>query len=248
MDPLFSVITITRNAASTLPPTLRSVESQQFADFEWLLIDGVSTDNTVDLAEQARIANKRVYCQSDKGLYDAMNRGLHKARGRYVIFLNAGDAFPGPDTLEIYAKAIKDAPELPGMVYGQTTLVDADRRPIGPRHLTAPERLTASSFKQGMLVCHQAMAVRRDLAPDYDLQYRFSADYDWCIKVLKASPLNVYTGAVTAFYLNEGTTTANHKASLKERYDIMCRNYGTLPTMLRHAWFAIRQAKRKIKK
>lgn len=231
---LFSVITITYNAAATLPPTLGSVAAQTFTDFEYIVIDGASTDATVALAEAAPIANKTVSSRPDRGLYDAMNRGLHLAKGRYVIFLNSGDSFPTAETLRQYSDAIASAPSEPGMVYGQTLLVNAERQVIGERHFRAPEHLTFKDFGHGMLVCHQAMAVRRDLAPDYDLRYRFSADYDWSVKVLKASPLNVYTGTVTAHYLSEGLTTANRRASLRERFRIMSRHYGTMATLWVH--------------
>lgn len=231
---LFSVITITYNAAPTLPPTLQSVAAQQFTDFEYLLIDGASSDSTLALAAEAPIPNKTIISHPDRGLYDAMNRGLHAAKGQYVIFLNAGDSFPSPLTLQTYADAIKSAPEPPGIVYGQTMLVSSNREIIGPRHLTAPADLTFRSFLEGMTVCHQAMAVRRDLAPDYDLGYRFSADYDWVIRVLRHSPLNVYTGQVTAHYLSEGITTQNHRKSLLERLKIMAKHYGTWPAISSH--------------
>lgn len=232
---LFSIITITYNAASELPPTLASVAAQQFSDFEFLLIDGASTDSTLALAAQAPIPNKTIISRPDRGLYDAMNRGLHAAQGQYVIFLNAGDSFPSTATLQTYANAILSAPEMPGIVYGQTMLVDSDRHVIGPRHLTAPADLSFRSFLDGMTVCHQAMAVRRDLAPEYDLRYRFSADYDWVIKVLRRSPLNVYTGQVTAHYLSEGLTTRNHRKSLLERLKIMAKHYGPAAAFASHA-------------
>lgn len=231
--PLFSIITITFNAERTLPPTLQSVAEQTCADYEYLLIDGASKDGTVALAQAAPIANKRILSEPDRGLYDAMNKGLRLARGKYVIFLNAGDSFPSPDTLQLYADAAMANPEA-GIIYGQTELVNEQRQVIGPRHFTAPKHLTANDFSRGMLVCHQAMAVRRDLAPLYDLRYRFSADYDWSVKVLKASPLNVYIPATTAHYLAEGMTTANRRASLLERFRIMTRHYGLLPTLLTH--------------
>lgn len=237
---LFSVITITYNAADLLPPTAQSIATQSFGYYEWIVVDGASSDSTVDVASQAPIAAKTIISEPDRGLYDAMNKGLHAARGEYVIFLNAGDAFPLPDTLRRYADAIAAAPRKPGIVYGQTQIVDHSRRYVGERHLRAPKTLTFKSFAQGMTVCHQAMAVRRDLAPDYDLHYRFSADYDWVCRILQASPLNVYIPAYTAAYLREGLTTKNHRKSLIERFRIMCRHYGTLPTLLRHIKFALR--------
>ena len=97
--PLFSIITITFNAAGTLPATLRSVERQTFTDYEYLIVDGASTDGTVAIAQHSAAVSS-VTSEPDKGLYDAMNKGLRKARGCYLVFLNAGDAFHEPDTLQ----------------------------------------------------------------------------------------------------------------------------------------------------
>lgn len=238
--PLISVITITFNAAKTLKPTLDSVENQSFNDFEYLLIDGASSDETIAITRNARIPSMRIFSEPDKGLYDAMNKGLRRACGDYVIFLNAGDSFPSADTLQKYADAINSTDCRPGIVYGQTLIVDGSGNRVGERHLRAPRQLTFKSFANGMEVCHQAMCVRRDLAPVFDLHYRFSADYDWAVKVLKVSPLNVYIDDYVAHYLSEGITTSNHKASLMERFKIMCRHYGVIPTMLRHIRFFLR--------
>lgn len=241
----FSIITICFNAESTIAPTLRSVAEQSFGDYEHLIQDGASTDNTVTLCQSIMPDSRRkIVSERDGGIYDAMNRAMARAKGEYLIFLNAGDSFPSKTTLEEYVKAI-DSNGRPGIVYGQTMLVDEQRRIIGPRHLTAPEQLSVKSFRQGMLVCHQAMAVRRDIAPDYDTRYRFSADFDWSIKCLKASSANVYIATVTAHYLSEGATTANRRKSLIERFRIMCHYYGTLPTLLRHIGFALRDFRRR---
>lgn len=230
--PLISVITITYNAAETLPPTLRSIQAQTFDDFEYLVIDGASSDETTRLARACPRA--QIFSEPDRGIYDAMNKGLKKASGRYVLFLNAGDSLPQASTLQTYADAIAASPTEPGIVYGQTRIVDSQRRHVGQRHLLAPENLTFRSFLNGMEVCHQAMLVRRDLAPAYDLQYRFSADYDWACKILKKSPLNVYIPDYVADYLSQGVTTANRRASLLERFRIMRRHYGLPPTLITH--------------
>ena len=162
MNPLISIVTVTYNAAGTIVPTLRSVKEQTFKDFEHLIVDGASTDDTLTLARREGLPDLRIISERDRGLYDAMNKGLHAARGKYILFLNAGDSFADAGVLEAYAKAASPETDI---IYADTLLVDADRNVIGPRHLSAPEILTFESFSHGMLVCHQAFMVRRSVAP-----------------------------------------------------------------------------------
>lgn len=234
--PLFSIITVTFNAAHCLKATLDSVASQSCGDYEYLVMDGGSTDCTLDMVAEAGIKNVVVDSRSDLGIYDAMNRGMGMASGKYFIFMNAGDTFFDKDTLAHYARAI-ERNSMPGIVYGQTMLVDStpQRNIIGPRHYTAPRELTLESFSRGMLVCHQAMAVLRSIAPVYSLKYKYSADYEWVIRCLQHSRKNVYLDRTVALYLKEGTTTRHHRASLKERFEIMRYYYGTIPAVKRHA-------------
>ncbi len=247
MSPIFSIITITYNAQSTLEPTMQSVAEQTYRDFEHLIVDGASKDSTVEIARRHALPDKtKIFSEPDRGLYDAMNKGLAKARGKYLIFLNAGDAFHSADTLQTIAEAAA-INDFPGVIYGQTQLVDSGRHRIGDRHLTAPEHLTTDSFKNGMLVCHQAFVARRDIAPTYDLGYRFSADFDWCIRCLKNSEKNVLVPEIIIDYLSEGITTANRKASLKERFRIMSKHYGLASTALRHLKFIPRFISNRLK-
>ena len=101
MAPLFSIITVTYNAADTLPATLASVKEQTCGMYEYIVMDGVSTDRTLKLAIDAGIPRARIYSSPDKGLYDAMNKAMALATGQYLIFLNSGDAFHSPDTSSI---------------------------------------------------------------------------------------------------------------------------------------------------
>lgn len=235
--PLFTIITVTFNAEKTIERTLLSIASQSFKDFEHLIIDGKSSDSTLDIIEAASGKDlRKVVSEPDYGLYDAMNKGIGIARGKYLIFLNAGDKFHSPHTLELIAKKIKEN-DSPGVVYGQTDLVDDEGKFIAKRHLTAPDKLSIDDFKNGMVVCHQAFIVQRRIAPYFSLKYRFSADYEWCIICLMHSKNNVYTGQVLIDYLVTGISTENRRKSLIERFKIMSTYYGFFPALFRHFGF-----------
>jgi glycosyltransferase involved in cell wall biosynthesis len=242
--PLFTIVTVTYNAADTLAPTLKSINAQTCRLFEHIIQDGASTDATLEIARELGGDTTRIYSSPDRGLYDAMNKAMGEAHGDYLIFLNAGDRFHSPDTLEAIARAIADN-DYPAIVYGDTNLVDSDGTYLGERHLSAPETLTLDSFKHGMLVCHQAFVVLRRIAPLYNVSYRYSADYEWCIRCLQHAHRTVNMHRVTIDYLHEGLTTRNRRRSLGERFDIMSRYYGLLPTIGRHLGFAMRFAKRR---
>lgn len=240
MKPKFSIITVTFNAASVIEPTLASVAEQSYRNFEYLLIDGGSTDDTVAKAKASGIKFAHIVSERDKGLYDAMNKGIKLAKGDYLCFLNAGDAFHSPDTLEKIVAAIPEGASLPDILYGETAEVDDNRNFVRMRRLQAPDKLHWTSFKQGMMVCHQAFYARRDLVPLYDLKYRLSADVDWCIKIMKRSENMVNVGFTVVDYLQNGLSLQNHRASLIERFKIMCRHYGVFSTVMHHIWFVLR--------
>lgn len=250
-----SVITCTYNAARELQRTVDSVLEQSYAKVEHLIIDGQSKDATLDIArryknesdEAAQGHEVVLLSESDNGLYDAMNKALRMATGDYLVYLNAGDIFPSDNTLEMVADSVGEDETLPAVLYGDTDIVDDEGRFLRHRRLAPPKHLTWRSFLQGMLVCHQAFYARTDIARQnpYDLTYRFSADVDWCIRVMKeAERQNLalrYVNEVVCHYLDGGMTVKNHRASLKERFHIMCRHYGWLSTIIMHAWFAIRK-------
>lgn len=245
--PLISVITVTYNAAEALAPTMESLRRQQCTDFEHIIIDGASKDSTLAVARRYATTGLRILSEPDKGLYNAMNKGLQMARGRYVLFLNAGDRLATPATLGRYALAAKKNPDI---IYGDTVVVDAVGNVLRPRHLSAPPVLTERSFAAGMLVCHQAFMVRREIAPAYNEDYRLSADYDWCVRCIKATVPGRCENlrCVTIHYLDGGLTRSHKMESLRERFSVMCGHYGLLPTVGRHIGFLFRAIGRHIGK
>lgn len=256
---VFSIITCTYNAESVLQRTLDSVLEQTYSHVEHIIVDGASTDATLNMVEAYRQKSDaedwchevRVKSEPDRGLYDAMNKGIQRATGQYVLFLNAGDTFPSADTLELVAESVGEGEEPPAVLYGDTDVVDNDGHFLRHRRLSPPRRLTWRSFMKGMLVCHQAFYARTDLAKatPYDLHYRFSADVDWCIRIMRLArrrrlPMR-NVGAVVVNFLDGGMTTTNHRASLKERFHVMAHHYGFVPTVLMHAWFVVRSVFKK---
>jgi glycosyltransferase involved in cell wall biosynthesis len=237
--PAFSIITVTYNAKKMLERTLLSVVNQTYRNIEYIIIDGASKDGTVKIIRCFESGLSHWVSEPDKGIYDAMNKGLMAATGDYVWFVNAGDAIKHNEiVMELSEIAIQKG--LPDVLYGETDLIDSAGNLFAKRRLKAPKRLTWKSFRMGMLVSHQAFIVKREIAPHYDLKYRFSADFDWCIQCLKKARTITNSNIRLIHYQYEGTTTANRKVSLKERYEIMCKNYGILSTQIRHLWFAIR--------
>jgi len=179
-----SVITVTYNAEHTLERTLKSVREQTYPAIEHIIVDGNSNDGTVALIHRYENERLKWISEPDKGLYDAMNKGIKMATGDYLCFLNAGDTFYDTDTVQkIFASIDED--HSPDILYGETAIVDDNGRFLHMRRLQAPKNLTWKSFKHGMVVCHQAFIVKRELVEPYDLSYRFSADFDWCIRMMK---------------------------------------------------------------
>ncbi len=242
--PLFSIITVCYNAQDTIAATLESVDRQTCEHYEHLVVDGASTDHTLDIAREHPNLRRRVFSSPDNGIYDAMNKGLTTARGEYLVFLNSGDALHSPGTLQRIADAIIDN-GFPGVVYGQTQVVGKDRGRLADRHLTAPDELTYKSFADGMVVCHQAFVALRRICDEYDLKYRYSADYEWCIRVLQHSRRNVAVkGEPLVDYLAGGMSAKHRGKSLWERFRIMSYYYGFFPTVLRHMKFIPRYLRR----
>lgn len=263
--PKFTVVTVTYNAHTTLERTLQSVASQTYPNVEHLIVDGVSNDGTLSLIQEyaednSVCAPEHEICfisEPDEGLYDAMNKAIDNANGDYLVFLNAGDKFHSSDTLSKLVEDLQslslnaDEPECwPAVLYGETDLVDNEGKFLRHRRLQAPKKLTWRSFKDGMLVCHQSFYVRTDVAREfyYNMQYRFSADFDWCVRIMKyaqSQGMALYnSNIILTDYLSEGMTTKNRGKSLIERFRIMCHHYGCLATVLQHIWFVLRLSKK----
>jgi len=234
--PKISIITIVYNNVKDIEFTIRSVIEQEYQEVEYIIVDGLSNDGTLEVIERYRSDVDLVISEKDHGIYDAMNKGLASATGDYVLFLNSGDELFAADTLSSIFKAGADA----DIYYGETKLVNERREIIGDRRHRVPKEFTWKSFKYGMSICHQAIYVKRELTEPYDTNYRLSADIDWVIRVAKKANHIVNVHAYVARYLVGGLSQKRHKESLKERYAIFKKYYGTIPNIINHGVIALR--------
>lgn len=235
-QPKVSVITITFNAQDTLERTIESVRKQTYSNIEYIIVDGASSDATVDIVKRNADVVSRWVSEPDGGLYFAMNKGIDMATGDYLWFVNSGDEIAAPDTLEAMFAKQPNA----DVYYGDTVMTALDGSVIGGRRLAPPARLTWKSFRNGMLVSHQSFVARKALCPYYDTQFRFSADFKWCIQILQKSKSVVNTELVLSRFLDGGITKRNIVPGLKERFRIMTHFYGLFTTVLCHVPIAIK--------
>jgi len=229
-NPKISIITVVFNNAKDIEYTIQSVLNQSYEHVEYIIVDGLSTDGTLDILNKYRAQIDILISEKDKGIYDAMNKGLEQATGDYVLFLNSGDAFYDKNTLS----AIFTDSEGADIYYGETKLIDENRKIIGDRRHKTPEKFTWKSFRYGMNICHQAIFIKRAIAPKYDLQYKISADIDWIIRAAKKAKSCINTKEYTTRYLVGGMSKQRHKEGLKERYQILKKHYGFLSNLWNH--------------
>lgn len=220
--PTFTIITICLNHKDGLHATQRSVEAQSFQNYEWIVIDGGSTDGTVDLLRQKRSATRQdtypfqFVSGEDSGIYDAMNIGIKKARGRYLLFLNAGDCLASERILEAIAPHTED---LPDFIYGDALEPsESNTKPVYKRARPYQD------IAWGMFTHHQAMFYNRLRVRDYKLRYsilyKVASDYDFTARfLLQANNIKYFPRPVCIFEQG-GLSQKNAAIGRKEQYAI----------------------------
>jgi glycosyltransferase involved in cell wall biosynthesis len=186
--PKFSIITVCLNEIESIHKTCESICSQTFDNFEWIVVDGKSTDGTLDVLSEYKWRMNTFISEADKGIYDAMNKGIVLSRGEHLLFMNAGDYFSGQKSL----KLVSDAPDK-DILYGDVYCVNAKGESFT---IKMPEKLPKLFLLNNMMP-HQATFIRRKLFEkygNYDCSYRIAADYDLFVRFL-------YEHKVTSFHV-----------------------------------------------
>lgn len=219
--PLISVVTVCFNSAQHIGAALSSVDSQSMTDWEHLVVDGASCDDTLGVVATYQHAARRVVSEPDKGIYDAMNKGLHLARGEVIGYLNSDDFYPSPDVLAQVAAAFAD-PDVDA-VYGDLCYVRQNQ----PESIVRYWR--SSPFKPGMFSrawCppHPTMFIRRSVYErlgGYNIQFPIAADMELMSRYLEVHRIHArYIGQVLVHMRMGGTTNKSLKNILQQNREI----------------------------
>jgi len=238
MKPLtISVITVCWNAMKTIDKTLRSMASQSYPHVEYIVVDGASTDGTLDVVRNHASHITTMVSEKDNGIYDAMNKGIELATGDVLYFLNADDSFVDDEVLADIARVFAED-ERRQYVYGNVVYEDApDGIVYGP----------AVPFRDGSVreilwkpFCHQATFVRRtlfDRLGKYDLKFRYVADYEWYLKAFKADPGGFHqVDRNIAHYYYQGRSFAQGEKTRKEKAVVYFRHLRSFDML----WYYLR--------
>lgn len=204
----FSVITVTFNCLNDFLKTQESVARQTGVDLEYIVIDGNSTDGTKEAVAASKTVTKWI-SEPDKGIYDAMNKGISLATGDALIFLNAGDYFVGD--------LLKKVSKVPSFL------------PVKYRRFSDRELLVRiKSFKNGLPYCHQGIIFPQNKSVQYDLKYRVCSDYDYYLRLglrdleFAFSPSN----PEYVYYDNSGFSAKHASKRDSEIAEIISKNFG----------------------
>lgn len=228
--PLVSVITVVYNSEQLIERTLRSVANQTAKNIEHVIIDGASKDQTLAIVKSFPNGVAYWLSEKDHGIYDAMNKGIEKANGSYLIFLNSGDEFFADDTIEKVFLNNENA----DVYYGYTIITNEQGEILRNRRLRPPNSLSWQSMQMGMVVCHQSVFVKKTIAVSYQIKYLISADIDWLIRCLKQAKMVCNTGLVISKFLDGGMSQTNQLKGLQERYEVLNFHFGYVKNGFNH--------------
>lgn len=198
---LISIISVSYNCENAIEKTIKSLAMQTFKDFEYIVIDGNSSDETVPKIKEYLwyFQKTTVISEPDNGIYDAMNKGIANATGKYVFFLNFGDKFYDRDVLSCIAQKMHSNADI---YYGNIQK--------SGRILKQKNKATLfNCIYREYMICHQSIFAKRELLQrfPFDLQYKLCADRDWLIRVLKEKCSIEYIDKAICVYDTQGQSS-----------------------------------------
>lgn len=246
--PKITVVTVTYNAEKFLEPTLKSVIRQRYDKLEYIIVDGKSTDGTMDIVNRYRSSVNRVICEPDRGIYDAMNKGLMHATGEWIIFMNAGDAFYDDKVLaRVFSR---EYPEGCGLIFGDAMNYS---RSIQVKRLFSPAARWwgeenagngEATYLKTNPACHQSTFMRTSLHREHPFQWQafpIAADWNAMVAMLDAGHKYEYVQEPIAWYDVEGVSSSVTFSSLRERELISRQKMGMLRKLIAVFSFHLRR-------
>jgi len=234
-SPTLSIITVCRNEAASIRVTCESVCSQSFDNFEWIVIDGASTDGTIEILEEYRDRIDCLISEPDTGIYNAMNKGITRASGKYFVFMNGGDAFSYRGVLA----AVASAPQAE-IIYGDIAFAGQSSE---VKHF--PNVLREGYLLENMMP-HQASFIQRKLFEQYGLydeSYRVAGDYEFFVRMIEVHGVSsTRIARVLSLFDNDGISSRAKFRALrkKENHRVRCLYF----SRYRYSWKRLRQSLR----
>lgn len=226
-----TIVTVNRNNSKGLRKTMESVLSQSFKDYEYIILDGASTDDSIEVIKSLSVSSVIWKSEPDKGVYDAMNRALLMAKGEWVCFMNSGDCFHSSSVLsEIFGAHDR---ELSGadVIYGDTMNIFSWGNII-----ECPSGL--KKMDRRMAFCHQSSFVRTSKARCimFDMHYKIAADYNMFYKLYKDGANFIYFPIIIADYEAEDGMSSVNIGRREKDYALISGRYKTLSWRVEYTW------------
>ena len=219
-----SIITINRNNAAGLERTMQSVASQTFKEFEYIVIDGASTDGSVEVVKkyEREFARLKWVSEPDDGIYNAMNKGIHMASGEYIQILNSGDCLASPDVMGRMIEALEKAGN-PSVFYGNMIKCFPDGHRIVDKGFAGQE-ITMLGMYTGTLN-HDPAYIRRDLFEKYgcyDERLKIVSDWKWYLQaIVIGGEKPQYTDIDVTLFDMSGISETNKELDKAERRQVL---------------------------
>jgi len=217
----FSIITVVYNAKEVLEKTVQSIQYQTYKDFEHIIVDGGSTDGTLEYIQSLSIDNLKYVSEMDNGIYDAMNKGIGLSNGEYLLFLNAGDNFYSENILEKIVDEINELDSKPKIIYGGANVYSEDGKFITTLNPLKFNKKNLNRYAT-RTVCHQSIFIRHDCIKMYSDKYRLKGELNWYYELIEnIEDEYIYkSNIVICDYYLGGTGDKNFKENYFERISV----------------------------
>jgi glycosyltransferase involved in cell wall biosynthesis len=230
-----SIITVCYNAADTIRDTIESVLAQQYKNIEYIIVDGASKDGTLDIVSEYEGRIAKVISEPDKGIYDAMNKGVRAATGDYVGILNSDDFFAGDNVVQDLVVHLKNNPDA-GASYADLVFVQRKQTEIVTRKYSSAG-FSPWKVRFGFMIPHPTFYARRELFQrfgDYKLGYRVSADFELMARFFSKNVKMVRHDAVMVKMREGGISTTGFWWRIHQNLEIVraCKENGIYTNIL----------------